>query len=316
MKTPDTTTTSAKVTRLSAVALAAMVAFQPTLAYAAITNDAKATGTYGATTVDSPIDSESVPVAPAAPSLTVVKSLTTAPTIANGANTGQTDALDTIVYGYVITNNGNVTMNGVVPVDAGPQFNGTAGVNSLASFTGVTLAPGASAAFSATYTLAALDVLRAADIAAGVTNVATASGTPVGSSTLYTSPDSNQVDTTITGFSELTIVKSAALADVAGGTALAADVGETITYTYTISNTGTRSLTNVQVNDDHEVGTIIPVGGATGINSETLTVAGPLGAGASTNGTVGDGIYATLAPGATVTMTYLHGVTQTEFNNQ
>ncbi len=92
-------------------------------------------------------------------------------------------------------------------------------------------------------------------------------------------------------------------------------LGQTVTYTYTIANTGNIVVNNVQINDMH--GTppaAIPVGGA-GIRNEILTIAGPLGAAASPDGTGNNGIWSTLAPGATVQFTYSHTVTQAEIDN-
>jgi len=44
-------------------------------------------------------------------------------------------------------------------------------------------------------------------------------------------------------------------------------------------------------------------------------VAGPLGAGASPDSTPNDGVWTTLAPGATVHFTYSHTVSQAEVNH-
>jgi hypothetical protein len=44
-------------------------------------------------------------------------------------------------------------------------------------------------------------------------------------------------------------------------------------------------------------------------------VPGPLGAGASPDTTANDGIWSTLAPGATVTFTWAHTVTQAEIDH-
>ena len=92
-------------------------------------------------------------------------------------------------------------------------------------------------------------------------------------------------------------------------------VGQTVTYTYTVANTGNVTMTNVQVKDMHGTPAVQVSLGAGGITTETLTISGPLGAGASPDTTANDGIWSTLAPGATVTFTWTHTVTQAEIDN-
>jgi hypothetical protein len=92
-------------------------------------------------------------------------------------------------------------------------------------------------------------------------------------------------------------------------------VGQIVTYTYTIANTGNVAMTNVQVKDMHGTPAVLVAWGAGGITAETLTVPGPLGAGASPDTTANDGIWSTLAPGATVTFTWAHTVTQAEIDH-
>ena len=91
-------------------------------------------------------------------------------------------------------------------------------------------------------------------------------------------------------------------------------LGQSITYSYTVSNTGNVPMQNVKVNDLHgSPAVVVPTGGA-GITAEALTTAGPLGAGASPDSTTNDGIWTTLAPGATVTFTYAYTVTQADID--
>jgi uncharacterized repeat protein (TIGR01451 family) len=318
--------------RLRYIPLAAVAALSlmPSAANADIDNTANATGTYNSGTITSNNDSEAVDVTNAAPSLDIAKSVLSGPTTALGANATQTDALDTITFRYIVTNNGNVTMTGVVPVDAQPTFNGTNGTNTFPAFTPVaSLAPGASVAFTGVYTLSLTDVRLAADITNGVKNTATVQGTPSSGGGQQTFGPSNEAQTTINGYGALTMLKTASLVDTdpdGAGPLLpngTADVGETITYTYKVTNTGTGTVTGVQPRDWHETTVGTPVGGnvasgAGGIRSETVLAGdvGPLGAAASTDATANNGVWSTLAAGAAVTMTYSHVVTTTEYNNQ
>ncbi len=92
-------------------------------------------------------------------------------------------------------------------------------------------------------------------------------------------------------------------------------LGQSVTYTYTIANTGNVAINNVQISDLHGTPPIaVPVGGS-GISNETLLTAGPLGAGASPDSTANNGVWSTLAPGATIRFNYVHTVTQAEIDN-
>ena len=92
-------------------------------------------------------------------------------------------------------------------------------------------------------------------------------------------------------------------------------VGQIVTYTYAIANNGNVSIQNVQVSDLHGAPpTLVTVGGS-GIKGETLTNAGPQGAAASPDTTPNDGIWSVLSPGATVTFTWSHTVTQAEIDH-
>ncbi len=110
--------------RLTASAAAILLAAaQVAPAYAAIDNTATASGTYNGNTTTSPSDTESVPVTPAAPSLTMDKTAGV-PTTNLGASNTITDAGDTITYTYTITNTGNVTISNVTRWTWGPHSTG------------------------------------------------------------------------------------------------------------------------------------------------------------------------------------------------
>ena len=302
------------------VAVSFLACASPT--FATIDNTATASGTYNAGTITSPpSNTVAVPVSPAAPNLSVAKSVFTVAGTALGSNNAITDGGDQIVYRYIITNNGNVTINGVVPLDAGPSFGSpqTLGTGSMSAFSIVlgtaNLLPGQSVTYQATYTLSQVDIDRAAGIvvpANAVNNSATATGTPV-VGTLPAIPPGT-ASTTITAYPLLSISKAGVLTDnplPPVNTAGNADVGEQITYTYTVTNTGNVAITNVSINDVHE-GTPI---GAGLIIGETLTSDGPLAPGVtSTDAAANNGTWSVLQPGATITFTYVHTVTQAEVN--
>ena len=287
----------------SSMALGVLLS-QVTPALATIDNTATASGTYNAATTTSNSSTVNVTVAPATPTLTVVKTVLTAPSIASGADATITDAGDKIVYQYVVKNTGNVTISSAAPVDVGPKFNGVAGTGAMGAFVPATanLAPNASQTFTATYTMSQLDVDRSAGVAGNVTNSATATGTPAIGSLGAVTPSTTT--TTIPAGPKLLIAKSALpLSGV--------QVGDTIVYTYTVTNTGNVPFTSVSINDTHE-GAAVPAGTIIG---ETLVSDGPLAPGStSTDTVVNNGIWSVLQPGAVIKFTWNHIVTQTEFD--
>src|SRR5439155_41971 len=151
----------------------------------------------------------------------------------------------TITYTYTITNSGNTTLAGPFTVND----NKIVGAISCASGP---LAPGVSTPCSSPpYTI------TQADIDAGsVTNTATASGNGV---------NSNQASATVNAI----LTKALTLAKSASPTTYST-VGQTITYSYTITNSGNTTLAGpFTVNDNKIVGAI-------------SCASGPLAPGAST----------------------------------
>jgi len=281
-------------------------------AYADISNSAVAVGTYN--TAD---DTQSAPSTQDVPvlqnrNITVVKSVFTGPSTANGADPAITDAGDTIVYRYTVTNNGSTTETNIGITDTGPTFNSVAAENSLSAITEVTgagagtgdaatLAPGETVVFEASYTFADEDVIRAAGVTDGVSNIATAS-----SDDIPTSPDSPPATATIPAVPLLSIAKVAVLNDETTADGLA-EAGETITYTYTVENTGNVALTNVAIQDTHEGSLLVPAP-----DNETITSEGPVG---TSDVGANDGVITVLQPGAIATFTYTHTVLQSEVDD-
>ena len=148
---------------------------------------------------------------------------------------GLLDLGETISYSFLVTNTGSVTLTNVtvndpllqnagVALDQGPQ----------------TLAPGGSFTFTATYTP------TQAEIDAGsVRNTATPTGTPPSGPPVEGPPDTVIVPPDQA--SGMTIDKTGTLNDLDGDGLL--DLGETISYSFLVTNTGSLTLTNVTVND-------------------------------------------------------------------
>ncbi|WP_189273993.1 DUF7507 domain-containing protein, partial [Kitasatospora griseola] len=135
---------------------------------------------------------------------------------------------DTVTYTYTVTNTGTA-----------PVHNLTVSDDRVASVTcdATTLDPGASTLCHGSY------VVSAADVQAGhVTNTAHATGTDPEGRTVQSPPGEATVP--VVGEALLSIEKAA---DSAGPF----HVGDTVNYTYTVTNTGTAVVHNVSVADDH-----------------------------------------------------------------
>ena len=154
---------------------------------------------------------------------------------------------DTITYTFTVTNIGNVTLTDILVTDPLVDVGGTA----IA-----TLAPGASdsATFTATY------AITQADIDAGMfTNQATATGTaPDGSDVSDLSDDDSNFEDgpTVTDLCQdaaIAIIKVGAFNDNDADGCSTAGV-DTVSYTFTVSNEGNVSLSDIAVIDS-----IVPV---------------------------------------------------------
>ncbi len=258
-----------------------------------LSNTAQATGSPP---TGSPITSTTstiaIPVVTKTPAYTVVKSVTST-TTSNGGSATQVDGGDIITYSYVVKNTGNVSINTVVVADPGVKFNGGS-PNALT--TGPALASGDTNSnsildvtetwtYTATYLLTQANVNAAAGVPNGVANTVTVTAkdpqavtvnpTGVGSTLTAT--------TTINSVPSLTIAKTA-------NTAGPLVVGQVVTYSYLVTNTGNVTITGVGVTETAFNGTggiaaVVPSGGAS-----------------------------TLAPGANTTFTASYTVTQADID--
>lgn len=231
----------------------------------------------------------------------------------SGNNDSITDAGDLVIYAITIQNTGNVNLTSVdVATDTLTRIGGggltlTSGPswvsNSGTSVQG-DLAPGEVATFSATYVLVLADIESG-----GVSNTATGTGTPPSGAAVTDisddgiDSDSNIVDDpTVSNIAPSPILTITKTAD---DDTLRA-VGDIITYTYVVTNTGNVTINNVNINDVHN-GT----GPAPAPSDETLTTdSAPTGD--STDTIVNNGAWSSLKPGDAVTFTGTYTVTQND----
>ncbi|MEH6418704.1 DUF7507 domain-containing protein, partial [Pseudomonas sp. CGJS7] len=229
-----------------------------------VDNSATATGTPpGSPPVDSPPSTTSTPTTEPKPSLTLQKTAGT-PTDVNG--NGLVDAGDTIAYSFAVSNTGNVVLNNTVINDS--KLSATP----IACTPSNVPAGGTADCGPVTYTI------TAADVAAGkVDNSATATGTPPGSPPVDSPPSTTTTPTTEPKPS-LTLQKTAGTPTDANGNGLV-DAGDTIAYSFAVSNTGNVVLNNTVINDSKLSATPIactpsnvPAGGTADCGPVTYTI--------------------------------------------
>ena len=162
---------------------------------------------------------------------------------------GRTGLGDRITWSLLVTNTGTVTVHGVAIVDV------KSGSMTCAA---TSLAPGA----STTCTAAAPYTITQPDVDAGVVdNTATATGVDPGGAPVTSPPAS--VSTPVATMSGLSLVKQAAVFDVNGDRVNG--LGDTISWTFRVTNTGSTTLTALAVDD--------PVAGAVTCPVTTLAPA-------------------------------------------
>ncbi len=211
--------------------------------HGSVTNTASASATDPqSNSVTSGSSSLTVEASGAASSLSITKSTN---------STGYGAAGDVIDYSYLVTNTGTTTLTGV-----GVSDNLIAGVSCLQP----TLAPGASETCTGSYTVTQADV-----DAGSVTNTATASATNPQDATVTSGASSVTVDAS-NATSYLGLVK-------ATNSSGYGKAGDTIHYTYTVTNTGTTTISGVGISDNVVPGSDItcPSGSLAPGASETCT---------------------------------------------
>ncbi|PDQ36060.1 MAG: hypothetical protein B5766_02655 [Candidatus Lumbricidophila eiseniae] len=170
--------------------------------------------------------------APPTPSITIVKTVT--PTVYQAG--------DTLTYTFTVTNTGNVTLSNPTVTD--DSFTGTGVLGPITCPSAVTsLAPGASVECTAAY------VTTSADVTAGqVLNTATSHGTPPTQGGITPAPVSSTPSNAAATGSQpsITITKSVDRSKYR--------VGDTLTYSFLVLNTGNVTLNRVNVTDDSFTG--------------------------------------------------------------
>ncbi|GAB3933761.1 hypothetical protein GCM10027614_05460 [Micromonospora vulcania] len=139
-------------------------------------------------------------------------------------------------YRFLVVNTGNVTLNGVNVTDVQTPPSSNANLGPITCPV-TTLAPGASTTCTATYTVTQADLDND-----GVTDVATAHGTPPGGGTPVDSAPSTLVIPEAGLIAAITVVK-------VSETVAINMVGQQVPYRFHVVNTGGLTLTNVNVTD-------------------------------------------------------------------
>ena len=191
-----------------------------------IDNTATANSTPKRGTITAPTADETVTVVDVVPAMTMDKT---------ASQTANATVGDVITYTYTAQNTGNVTMNFVSITDV---HNGSGALSAITPGAVNDFAPGATATFTATYTVTQADV----DAGVDVTNEATLNAVPERGT--YTPVADTEAVSTESPAPEMTLAKTA---DQTSNAA----VGDVITYTYAVENTGNVTMSNVSISDVH-----------------------------------------------------------------
>jgi uncharacterized membrane protein len=204
--------------------------------------------------IESPPSTVEIPTIPA-PGLSLIKSVD--PSDEASYVVGQT-----VTYSFLATNTGNTTLTNVVIVEG--AFDGSGDLSAIAPASVPTLLPGESATFTATYELTQADIDRGS-----TTNTATATGVPPTGPPIESPPST--VELPSIPAPSLTVVKSVDLLDDSSYV-----VGQTVTYSFLVRNTGNTTLADVAVverafDGSGELGDITPAAVAALLPGETAT---------------------------------------------
>ncbi|WP_418515424.1 hypothetical protein ACNUCX_11200 [Curtobacterium flaccumfaciens pv. flaccumfaciens] len=199
-----------------------------------ITNSATATGTppgNNAPPITTPPSEITLPTPPQ-PSVSVVKSSDTK---------SITKAGQKMTYSFKVTNTGNVTLRDVTVTEG--DFSGSGTLSDVVCPT-TTLVAGADETCTATYTTTQADL----DKGTAITNSATAGGTPPTGPGVTSDPSNVRVP--VEQSPSMKVVKSASPTDEKSYT-----VGQVVTYSFVVTNTGNVTITDPTIDDSEFSGT-------------------------------------------------------------
>ena len=243
------------------------------------------------------------------PNFTVDKAVTT--TVDGEVKTSGYKLGETVNYQITVTNTGNLTLNNLKVEDVRDKVNATSvnenttstvpgtdmSASTPANWNGATgtiasLAPGASIVLSYSHVITEDDIENG-----GIRNVVTVTTDDPTSDTdpkaELTRTDTKTI-TTVSADAELTLVKEVATKDESGKAKLSGyKLGEEISYSVTLTNTGNLTVNNVVFTDDHIA------------DYNSVTVTGATGNVTATGINVGD-----MTPGQAITFTYSYKVVE------
>ncbi|WP_345012370.1 beta strand repeat-containing protein, partial [Christiangramia aestuarii] len=198
--------------------------------------------------------------------------LTKIAALADTDSSGGDSAGDIITYTFTVENTGNVSLSQIEITDANVTFTAGNIIN--------TLAPGETSSLNATYTLAQADI-----DAGSYSNQASATGdspakTDDITDSLSDDPNTPALDdATVVIFTPqpaIELVKTAVYSDINSNSVK--DAGDEITYTFTVTNTGNVTVSNISIDDaltgsnDLAINPADLAPGATGDVSVTYTI--------------------------------------------
>lgn len=178
---------------------------------------------------------------------------------------GCSDVGETITYNFTLTNTGNTTITNVVLTD--PMLGGTITLASGDTDSDNQLDINETWSYTANYTITQANIDNGS-----VTNQATVTGTSISGNNVSDLSDNDSIledDQTQTNLCQsdgIALIKTATFNDE--DTDGCSDVGETITYNFTLTNTGNTTITNVVLTDPMLGGTITLASGDINSNNQ------------------------------------------------